>query len=85
MGVCFLCWFTWFDSLALFLKHLFSPILFFLGSTFSRPGWGVLPESLGARVAAVYVEPCCAHAGGYDPSRWWTTGSRRGIILAGLV
>ena len=63
MGVCFLYGFTWFYGLKLFLKHLFSPILFFLGSMFLLTRMGVLPESLGREAYAAYVEP-------YVPKEW---------------
>ena len=53
MGVCFLYGFTWFYGLKLFLKHLFSPILFFLGSMFLLTRMGVLPESLGRGVRRI--------------------------------
>lgn len=63
MGVCFLYGFTWFYGLKLFLKHLFSPILLFLGSMFLLTRMGVLPESLGREAYAGYVEP-------YVPKEW---------------
>ena len=63
MSVCFLYGFTWFYGLKLFLKHLFSPILFFLGSMFLLTRMGVLPESLGREAYAAYVEP-------YVPKEW---------------
>lgn len=57
MGVCFLYGFTWFYGIKLALKHLFSPVLFFLGTMLVLSRMGAMPENLVGNAFESYVAP----------------------------
>ena len=66
MATCFLYGFTWFYGLKLFLKHLFSPSILFVGTMWLLTRMGALPMNLLPDAYAAFVKP-------YVPREWYRT------------